>query len=166
MGVGVTYQTSHLSHWPIVHHRRTRRRPQELSVSTGEAKASRSYFCVALRLLTGGHSFTVEYTRFEKDFVSLDVICECGEEERTALILAGTKRCPHRQLAHSPLNLRLVRLHRRSNATLPLPEPRPACIQESSLPGAPKLDRVLEPTPLALAAGIQLDLSQLRALLL
>ena len=44
---------------------------------------SRSTFCTALRLAVG-HSFTAEYTRrFKGNFEPLDVICECGLEERT-----------------------------------------------------------------------------------
>lgn len=44
---------------------------------------SRSSFCTALRLAVG-HTFTAEYTRrFKREFEPLDVICECGYEERT-----------------------------------------------------------------------------------
>ena len=44
---------------------------------------SRSTFCTALRLAVG-HAFTAEYTRrFKREFEPLDVICECGYEERT-----------------------------------------------------------------------------------
>ena len=46
------------------------------------AKPSYSSF-IALRLAVD-HSFKTEYTRrFKEDFVPLDVICDCGEEERT-----------------------------------------------------------------------------------
>jgi hypothetical protein len=55
------------------------------AVNKAESPPSRSTFCTALRLAVG-HSFTAEYTRrFKKDFEPLDVICECGYEERTLL---------------------------------------------------------------------------------
>ena len=55
------------------------------AVNKAEHPHSRSTFCTALRLAVG-HSFTAEYTRqFKKDFDPLDVICGCGEEERTLL---------------------------------------------------------------------------------
>lgn len=48
-----------------------------------EPPPSCSTFCTALHLAVG-HAFTVEYTRrFKSDFEPLDVICECGFEERT-----------------------------------------------------------------------------------
>ena len=47
------------------------------------AKPSHSFSFIALRLAVD-HSFKTEYTRrFKEDFVPPDVICECGEEERT-----------------------------------------------------------------------------------
>ena len=64
-----------------------RNHPLWAAVNKAECPPSRSSFCTALRLAVG-HSFTAEYTRhFKKDFEPLDVICECGDGERTLLHL-------------------------------------------------------------------------------
>ena len=62
-----------------------RNHPLWAAVDKAERPPSRSSFCTALRLAVG-HSFTAEYThRFKWDFEPLEVICECGNGERTLL---------------------------------------------------------------------------------
>ena len=74
-----------------------------------EYPPSRSTFCTALRLAVG-HSFTAEYTRrFKQDFQPLDVICECGNEERTIHHIIFD--CPLFQSARDAAQIDDNRLH-------------------------------------------------------
>ena len=96
---------------------------------------SRSTFCTALRLAVG-HSFTAEYTRrFKRDFEPLDVICECGSEERT--------------LAHIVFDCHLS-LRARNEAQIDNRRIRPSIYDLfDSIDGAKQLFKFLEQAPSA-----------------
>ena len=77
-------------------------RPLWAAAVKAKCPPSRSTLYTALRL-TIRHSFTAEYTRrFKKDF-PLDVICECGNEERTILHMIFD--CPLLQHARDVANI-------------------------------------------------------------
>jgi hypothetical protein len=87
-----------------------------------------------------GHAFTSEYThRFKRDFESLEVIYECGDEERTLAhiifdcLLLLRARNEARGVHTHPSSASLAPWTERSNSTLSLNEPPPPISQHATL---------------------------------
>ena len=128
-----------------------RNHPLWATATKAEFPPSRSTFCTALRLAVG-HSFTAEYTRrFKKDFQPLDVICECGQEERTIIHIIFD--CPLLQSARDAAQINSNRLRPNIYDLFSTPsgaqqlfqflERAPAAHKPSKspwLPGIPKID--------------------------